>query len=73
MAHALLDLEHTAPTKQYYAPSRYNVPRFGEKVQFVKVNQTAPLPTKQIRFIQRAVGKLLYYACAVDPTCLLKP
>ena len=67
---ALLELEHSGPRRPHYAPSRYDMPRYGEKVQYAKIDQTSPLALKQVRFIQRAVGKLLYYARAVDPTML---
>ena len=67
---ALLELEHVRPSKAHHAPSRYDLPKYGARVQYVKVDETAPLSTTRIRFIQRAVGKLLYYARAVDPTML---
>ena len=35
------------------------------------MDEIAPLGLKQIRFIQLAVGKLLYYARAVDPKMML--
>ena len=70
VAQALLELEHVEPNKAHHAPSKYDVPKYGARVQYAKVDQTAPLGLKQIRFIQRAIGKLLYYARAVDPTML---
>ena len=66
----LLELEHQRPSKKYHGPSRYTIPNYGTRVQYVKVDETNPLGLTQIRFIQRAVGKLLYYARAVDPTML---
>ena len=67
---ALLEFEHEAPKTPYHAPSRYTPPKFGTKVQFAKVDETAPLTKNKITFIQKVVGKLLYYARAVDPTML---
>ena len=67
---ALLEFEHQAPAKPCYSPSRYSAPVFGSKVQFAKVDETAPLGKDKITFIQQVVGKLLYYARAVDPTML---
>lgn len=67
---ALLEFQHPTPKKHYYAPSRYTPPSYGQKVQFAKVDETAPLTGEKINFIQRVVGKLLYYARAVDPTML---
>jgi hypothetical protein len=70
VAQALLEFEHSAPRSPYHAPSRYTMPQFGAKVQFAKVDNAPLLNGKQITFIQRVVGKLLYYARAVDPTML---
>ena len=67
---ALKELEHSLPTKPYHAPSRYSAPKYGEKIQYATVDVSNPLGKKQIHFIQRAVGKLLYYARAVDHTML---
>jgi hypothetical protein len=67
---ALTEFEHEAPSTPYYAPSRYTLPKFGSKVQFAKIDETKPLTKEKISFIQRVVGKLLYYARAVDPTML---
>ena len=67
---ALLEFQHEAPSRTVYAPSRYTPPQFGAKVQFAKVDESAPLPKDKITFIQQVVGKLLYYARAVDPTML---
>ena len=67
---ALLELEHTPPRAPHHAPSRYMQPDFGTKIQYARVDESAPLDKGKITFIQRAVGKLLYYARAVDPTML---
>jgi hypothetical protein len=67
---ALAELEHTAPNTPCHAPSRYDLPKYGARVQYAKVDATPPLRADKINFIQRAVGKLLYYARAVDPTML---
>ena len=66
---ALLEFEHEASRAQH-APSAYIQPKFGAKVQYATVDTTAPLHAKQIQFVQRVIGKLLYYARAVDPTML---
>ena len=67
---ALRELEYADPGRPCYAPSRYTFPKYGAMVQYVTIDESAPLGLKQIRYIQRAVGKLLYYARAVDPTML---
>jgi len=64
----LLEFMHAAPSKPHYAPSRYTAPQFGSRVQYAKIDETAPLADEQINFIQHVVGKLLYYARAVDNT-----
>ena len=71
MKQALLEFEHEAPRTPCHSPSRYtSMPKYGSRVQYVKSDETAPLNTEQITFIHRVVGKLLYYARAVDPTML---
>ena len=67
---AVQKFKHEAPDKPYYSPSMYTPPHFGAKVQFAKVDETAPLDKDKINFIQKVVGKLLYHACAVDSTML---
>lgn len=67
---ALMELEHTTQIIPCHAPSRYALPKYGARIQYAKVDKTAPLGADKINFIQRAVGKLLYYARAVDPTML---
>ena len=66
---ALMELEHECSTTTY-APSYYTPPKYGAKVQFATVDTSAVLNKRNINFIQRAIGKLLYYARAVDPTML---
>ena len=70
VAQALLEFEHAAPKVPYHAPSRYTPPRFGERIQYATVDESDLLASDKITFIQRVIGKLLYYARAVDPTML---
>ena len=67
---ALLEFEHSAPRTPRHAPSRYVPPSYGAKVQYAKVDDTVRVGPKEITFIQKVIGKLLYYARAVDPTML---
>jgi hypothetical protein len=67
---ALAELEHVAASIPHHAPSRYTLPKFGERIQFAKVDMTPALSKLKITYIQRVIGKLLYYARAVDPTML---
>ena len=67
---ALKELEHKMSDTLTHSPSMYTPPTFGSKIQYAKIDRSAPLDSKEINFIQRAVGKFLYYARAVDPTML---
>ena len=67
---ALMELEHEAPNAPHHSPSRYTLPKYGSRVQYAKVDESAVLTKDKVTFVQRAIGKLLYYARAVDPTML---
>ena len=69
---ALTELEHTATrlSRRHHAPSMFQQPKYGSRVQYAKVDTTDVLSKDKITFIQRVLGKLLYYARAVDPTML---
>lgn len=67
---ALRELEHTAPNQFHYAPSKYNQPVYGQRVQYSKIDQTAPLSPTAIKWIQRCTGKFLFYARAIDNTMI---
>ena len=49
---ALLEFQHGAPSAPYHVPSRYIPPQFGAKVQFAKVDESAPLTKERITFVQ---------------------
>ena len=70
IAQSLLEFEHEAPSVPYHAPSRYTPPKFGQRIQYATVDESDVLGNEKINFIQRVIGKLLYYARAVDPTML---
>ena len=67
---ALREFEHDAPSVPYHAPSKYLPPRYGERIQYATVDDTELLGKDDVTYIQRVVGKLLYYARAIDPTML---
>ena len=67
---ALRVLKHMIPKQHYKAPSLMERPVYGAKIQYVKEDISPPLSTKQIKYIQQATGKLLYYARAIDNTML---
>jgi hypothetical protein len=62
---------HPSPLKPQHAPHQWIHPSYGQKVQYAQNEDTSPtLPAKDATFIQSAIGSLLYYARAVDPTIL---
>ena len=67
---ALRELEHAAPTQFYYGPSKYNEPKYGQRIQYSHVDQSPPLSPPAIKWIQRCTGKFLFYVRAIDNTML---
>ena len=63
-------LGHTNRKKQH-APHKWNVPIYGKNRQFATEEDTATIlgPT-HVKYTQRIVGSLLYYARAIDNTIL---
>ena len=66
----LMVFEHWAARTPHHAPSRHTPPQFGLRVQFVKVDESAPSSKDEMTFAQKVVGKLLHCARAVNPTML---
>ena len=67
---ALREFEHVPPEFHQYGPSKIERPDYGAKVQYVKHDHSRPLGKKQIKYLQRVVGKFYYYARAIDNTML---
>ena len=68
----LKKFKHPTPTKKQNAPHRWDVPVYGQKIQYAKDEKDLPLlPAKEINRCQQITGTLLYYAIAVDPTMLV--
>ena len=67
---ALTKLNHPTPSKKQHAPHKWTAPAYGNTIQTVDVDTSAPLSTKGQRRVQAIVGTFLYYARAVDPTIL---
>ena len=67
---ALKELEHFPSKRHQSAPSRAPGKQYGAKVQYVQDDETAPLTEIQIRYLQRVIGKFLWYARAIDNTML---
>jgi hypothetical protein len=67
---ALMELKHASSARQQHAPSRLDRPEYGAKIQYAKVDDSTALDQAQIKYLQRVVGKFLYYARAIDTTML---
>ena len=67
---ALMELKNAAKTWQQHAPSKLDRPKYGAKVQYAKVDESTELEEPQIKYLQRVVGKFLYYARAINTTML---
>ena len=71
---ALKELEHVLTSNRHYgAPSTVRTPQFGAKIQYVYDDDGVPIEEVRIRKIQRAIGKFLYYARAIDVTMHQRP
>jgi hypothetical protein len=67
---ALLKYQHPHPVFPQHQPLQ-NVPiQYGQRVQPVVVDTSAPLTPAALKRVQDIVGTLLYYGRAVDPTLL---
>ena len=68
----LLKFKHPPPSRRKNSPHPWNVPVYGQKVQYANDDDDSPLLSKKgITLVQQIVGSLLYYAIAVDPTMLV--
>jgi hypothetical protein len=64
--------QHPLPKRPQYAPHNWNVPAYGQRIQYAPSPDLAPPATKSdITRAQAIVGTLLYNARAVDPTLLV--
>lgn len=67
---ALCEFKHTIPKQTYLGPSKYVQPIYGQKQQLTTIDDSEPIEPNQIRFIQQVIGKLLFYARAINHTML---
>ena len=67
---ALMELEHGPPTQHHKGPSKAVPKNYGQKIQYAATNTSSPMSQQEIKFKQRAVGKFLFYARAIDNTML---
>jgi len=67
----LKQIQFSSTTKEH-APHKYNIPAYGQKVQYAQTQDASqPLNKDEQHKIQQIVGSLLYYGRAVDPTILV--
>ena len=67
---ALQELQHPKPKRHQYAPSHMERPDYGQTIQYVNTDESETLTPDKIKYKQRAVGKFLFYARAIDNTML---
>ena len=68
---ALNKFLHKPPIRPQYAPHKWTLPAYGQRVQYVTTTLTTPkLTIKEQRRLQSIIGTFLYYGRAVDPTIL---
>jgi hypothetical protein len=69
---ALHKCQHPMPKRPQCAPHNWNVPYFGQRIQYVTLPDAPPPETSQeITRVHAIVGTLLYNARSVDPTILV--
>jgi hypothetical protein len=72
VAAALHKFQHAPPRQPCHAPSSYNKPQYGVKIQLKDPIDTTPSLTEpQTKRLHQVVGTFLLYARAVDSTMLL--
>jgi hypothetical protein len=72
VAAVLHKFQHVPPCQPCHAPSVWNKPQYGVKVQLMDPIDTTPkLTDPQTKRLQQVVGTFLFYARAVDSTMLL--
>jgi hypothetical protein len=65
---SLHTFQHPKASRPTHAPSKWNSPIFDQKVQYTDLDSTPNMDDDQRKFLQRVIGKYLFYARAVDPT-----
>ena len=66
---ALHELQHKKPARRQDAPHRHNKPTFGAtKQKPTPEDATALLPPPRKKYIEKTMGKLLFYSRAIDST-----
>ena len=73
MPERLNKLQIPAPLNPQHSPGKHDVPTCGAKTQYADNNdyEQTLLPVNKMKFIQKAVGIISYYATALDNTSLI--
>ena len=67
---ALQELGHETPKQHYKGPSKAIQKVYGQTLQLAHTDTSPAMSQAEIKFKQRAVGKFLFYARAIDNTML---
>ena len=67
---ALLELKHSKPKQHIKGPSKAIPKEYGKRIQYSTTDDSPPMTPQEIKRKQRAVGKFLFYAQAIDNTML---
>ena len=67
---ALKEFKHSTPKQQYKGSSHIDQPKYGQTVQYVKVDTSPSLMLEHIKFLQRVMVKFLFYARAIGNTMI---
>ena len=57
---ALKEFEHETPKKPFRAPSKMEPPKYGEPIQYAKIDDSPSLAMDLIKFIQKAFFCFLF-------------
>jgi hypothetical protein len=71
---ALHKFQHPLLKRPQYAPHKWNIPAYGQRIQYAPLpdaNPPSPATAEEITRAQAVVGTLLYNAHAVDPTLMV--
>ena len=67
---ALLELQHVQSKQLHHGPSKHTPPNYGATTQYVVDSNLPQLASRDIKYIQKVIGKFLFMARAIDNTQL---
>ena len=71
IARVLHKFQHKPPHRPQHAPHTWTSPVYGRKRQYALPDDKDPIvPKEKIKFVQKVVGSLLFYARAIENTML---